>query len=97
MSREDLKPSEEWRALLLFAVVLLFSLVVDPTKESSIVSCVFSTPTHLHSSVSVCRFVMFQHCNKEEEKHDGLEAHNSEQISATSGPLTINLVAVDFH
>ena len=94
MSSEDLKPSEEWRALLLFAVVLLFSLVVDPNKESSIVSCLFYT---YPSSVSACRLVMFQHCNKEEEKHDGLEAHNSEQISATSGPLTINLVAVDFH
>jgi len=53
MSSEDLKPLEEWRALLLFAVVLLFSLVVDPNKESPIVSSVFSTPTHFQSVLVV--------------------------------------------
>ncbi|KAL3591308.1 hypothetical protein D5086_009948 [Populus alba] len=58
------------------------------------VLCLFYT---YPSPVSACRFVMFQHCNKEEEKHDGLEAHISEQISASYGPLTINLVAVDLH
>jgi len=53
MSSEDLKPLEEWRALLLFAVVLLFSLVVDPNKESPIVSSVFSTPTLFQSVLVV--------------------------------------------
>lgn len=71
MSSEDLKPLEEWRALLLFAVVLLFLFGRWP--KQGVPYCVFCLFYTYPFSVGACRFVMFQPCNKEEEKQDGLE------------------------